>query len=105
VVLLIIIATHATLGCDEEYKTCYPGDYLGCTCPNGQPGFAACANEAYGQCVCDGTTPGLDAGGTRDAAVANEGGGRNRDAGDAGDAAGEDASAAASDAGDAGDAQ
>lgn len=42
---------------------CYAGEYAGCTCDNGAVGYAACdpVRNAWGACVCDGTTPGIDA--------------------------------------------
>ena len=50
------------LACGEERPTCYEGDFLGCTCPNGQLGYKSCSSEErYSVCTCDGTTPGLDA--------------------------------------------
>lgn len=52
----------AAAACDEDFADCYPGDYRGCTCPNGAAGYAACTSGAYGSCVCDGQTPGIDAG-------------------------------------------
>jgi hypothetical protein len=62
VVTAPLLLLLATLACDEDFARCYPGDFLGCTCANGQQGYAACTAGAYGACTCDGSTPGLDAG-------------------------------------------
>lgn len=51
--------------CGEDYKDCYGSDYLGCSCPDGGWGYAKCSplgDFVTAICVCDGTTPGLDAG-------------------------------------------
>lgn len=57
--------------------TCYAGDFRPCSCNGGGRGFQACRastetdfeGDEYGVCVCDGTTPGVDASATsRDAA-------------------------------------
>lgn len=58
---LLVIAAIAA--CDEDYKTCYEGDYVACSCGGKTFGYARCNDRAtYDSCVCDGTTPGLDAG-------------------------------------------
>jgi hypothetical protein len=52
-------------GCDEEYKACYPGDFIACTCVSGALGYARCAplgDYLTSVCVCDGKTPGVDGG-------------------------------------------
>ena len=71
-VLVVVAALLAVAGgCEEQSKTCYPGDYLGCTCAGGANGYALCSPSgdfASSTCVCNGTTPGID-GGTRDAAA------------------------------------
>jgi len=60
--LLSVVVVLVALACDEEFAPCYPGDFVGCACASGARGYAACTNETYGACVCDGVTPGLDAG-------------------------------------------
>jgi hypothetical protein len=65
VVALAAIVVLASASCDEEYKECYPGDFLGCSCANGAVGYAACSPSGSftsTACVCDGTTPGIDGG-------------------------------------------
>ena len=48
--------------CGEAFPVCYEGDRRACSCAEGASGFQTCAPEleAYGPCVCDGTTPGVD---------------------------------------------
>lgn len=52
--------------CRTDYPVCHADDYAICTCADGSAsyGYQRClADESgYGACVCDGTTPGLDAG-------------------------------------------
>lgn len=93
-------------GCEDEAKTCYPGDYVGCYCPTGAWGYAQCLSfERYGPCECI-ATPGLDAAGPLEGG-AEAGSGGGRDAGradadaDAADAADAGATDGAADAGDA----
>ncbi|MBK8252819.1 MAG: hypothetical protein IPK82_09140 [Polyangiaceae bacterium] len=51
------------IGCSPK-QACYEGDYMACTCDNGQPGFAACDvdADAYGECAYCGSVPGLTIG-------------------------------------------
>ena len=86
-----LVVARAAAGCDEASPECHAGDYLGCTCADGGAGYAACSsrgNYDTSACVCDGTTPGLDAG-TPDGAGSTtgdamlDGGSCTRDAGDA----------------------
>lgn len=58
------------LACGEDRPPCYRGDFVGCTCASGARGYQACreAEDGYGACVCDGTTPGVDGGGADAAA-------------------------------------
>ncbi|MFO0742557.1 MAG: hypothetical protein U0270_42180 [Labilithrix sp.] len=57
----VIVAIAA---CGEDFEDCYGEDLIACTCAGGVPGYATCANGSYrgSPCVCDGTTPGIDAG-------------------------------------------
>jgi hypothetical protein len=62
-VALLIVAA-----CADDQPACFAGDFRGCTCPgtganaSPAPGYQACLGaDGYGACVCDGTTPGLDA--------------------------------------------
>ena len=50
--------------CTDDAPPCYVGDHLICTCGGPLYGYQAClADESgWGPCVCDGSTPGLDAG-------------------------------------------
>lgn len=66
--LTIVVAV--VVACGEDRPPCYRGDFVGCNCANGAYGYSACTDteDGYGACVCDGTTPGLDAGPPRDAA-------------------------------------
>lgn len=55
----------ATTACSPDRPTCYDGDYEACPCGDaGNTGLAMClpSHDGYGACVCDGSTPGLDAG-------------------------------------------
>jgi hypothetical protein len=92
-VLASLALVAAALACVKSSKPCYLGDYNGCLCADGGYGYQACApsEDGFGTCICDGTTPGLDAG--VDAAPPREAGsgGGHRDAGDAGDASDDDA--------------
>jgi hypothetical protein len=51
------------LACTEDRPACYVGEYVACSCVNGALGYAGCDPQiaGYGPCVCDGSTPGLDA--------------------------------------------
>lgn len=61
VVAVIVVSIAAA--CGEDRPPCYRGDFIGCTCDGGRHGYQACrdAEDGYAACVCDGTTPGLDA--------------------------------------------
>lgn len=81
--LLAFVAV--VVACTTSYPTCYRGEYQGCFCAPGVPGYQACdvTENSFLACVCDGTTPGID-------------GGRDTGAADASDAATDpDASGAA----------
>lgn len=83
----VIVAIAA---CGEDFKDCYGDDLVSCLCSDGAFGYAKCGPSGdfkSSACVCDGTTPGVDAG--KDAALEASGGGPcHRDGGldDAGDA-------------------
>lgn len=90
----IIIAIAA---CGEDFKDCYGDDLVSCLCPSGAFGYAKCGPSGdfkSSVCVCDGTTPGVDAGkdsSPEDAALeaSSSGGPCHREGGvdpDAGDA-------------------
>lgn len=59
-----VVLAVVLLACTTDRPTCYAGEYVGCTCDGGAHGYAVCRPEidGYGICVCDGTTPGIDAG-------------------------------------------
>jgi len=59
-VVSVIVAVAA---CAEDFKDCYAEDLVACTCAGGAQGYAKCQNGSYKSsvCVCDGTTPGIDA--------------------------------------------
>jgi hypothetical protein len=93
--LVAILAGGVIFGiavsCGEDFEDCYGSDYLGCACPDGGWGYAKCSplgDFVTATCVCDGTTPGVDAGevdaGEPDAAEGTDAGGCTVDAGDAG---------------------
>ncbi len=48
--------------CREDGPSCYAGDWRACTCSGGALGYQGCIadREEFGECVCDGRTPGLD---------------------------------------------
>ena len=63
VAIAILIVVAAIAACDEDFKKCYEGDYVACSCGGSSFGYARCdAHEKFAACVCDGTTPGLDGG-------------------------------------------
>lgn len=45
----------------QNTPACFEGDYVECRCIDETWGYAACdaKAEAFGECVCDGTTPGV----------------------------------------------
>src|SRR6185437_2476396 len=58
-IALLVIAAAG----EEDFKRCYAGDYVSCRCGADSFGYAQCNTvDAFGPCVCDGTTPGIDAG-------------------------------------------
>jgi hypothetical protein len=60
--VLSVLALVVPLACREDRPMCYAGDFAACSCGAGKLGYQSCvaADEKYGPCVCDGTTPGLD---------------------------------------------
>lgn len=63
VVIPLVVVLAAVVACDEDFKDCYEGDRVACSCGGDTFGYARCnASAKYEACVCDGTTPGLDAG-------------------------------------------
>lgn len=87
--LVAILAGGVIFGlaasCAESFDDCYGNDYLGCACPDGGWGYAKCSplgDFVTAICVCDGKTPGLDAGETPAGEPAEAGG--CVDAGDGG---------------------
>ncbi len=64
VVLVVFAVVVLVVACTTDRPTCYAGEYVGCACDAGVGGYAVCRPEidGYGPCVCDGTTPGIDAG-------------------------------------------
>ncbi len=71
--MLMLVTLVLPAACREEGPVCYAGDFIACSCAGGGLGYQACvaADERYGPCVCDGTTPGLD--GSFEAATADAG--------------------------------
>lgn len=66
--LVTVVALVAFACTQDDEPACYPGDQLACDCPGETgkaSGFRACdaARRIFGACLCDGTTPGVDAGG------------------------------------------
>jgi hypothetical protein len=72
--LALLVALSAG-ACGEDQPTCFAGEYAACNCAGGARGYQVClaSQDAYAACVCDGTTPGLDAG-------TGTGGGLHKDA-------------------------
>jgi hypothetical protein len=70
----VIVAVAA---CGEDFKDCYGEDLVSCTCAGGALGYAKCGpagDYKSSACVCDGTTPGVDAGAcTRDGGATDSG--------------------------------
>ncbi len=66
-VVFLIVAS--VLACHEDHAECYQGDFRGCTCSGQDIGYQRCRADGSGfdACVCDGTIPGLDAGGGAEA--------------------------------------
>lgn len=55
----------AIAACGEDYKDCYDQDLITCNCANGAVGYAKCSPAGdfkSSPCICDGATPGIDAG-------------------------------------------
>jgi hypothetical protein len=52
------IAAALVAAC-AEVRVCYDGEFGACDCDDGARGYQPCGGETYGQCICDGTTPGL----------------------------------------------
>lgn len=67
--MALIVGLVVATACADERPTCYAGEYIGCSCSEQAQGYARCNDlgTAYGACVCDGMTPGLDAGHDGDA--------------------------------------
>ncbi len=60
--VLVLVPLVLPAACREERAACYEGDFAACSCAEGKPGYRSClaAEERFGPCVCDGTTPGID---------------------------------------------
>lgn len=55
------VASSIIAACRSSGPPCYEGDYQACSCAENRAGYQRClADETYGACLCDGTTPGLD---------------------------------------------
>jgi hypothetical protein len=63
VLIALGVAVGIVVGCREQSPVCYEGELQACTCAGSKNGYQQClqAEERYAACVCDGTTPGLDA--------------------------------------------
>ena len=63
-VAFVITAAIALGACHEDYPPCYRGDYSICTCGGTTYGYQACKADqsGYEACLCNGATPGIDAG-------------------------------------------
>jgi hypothetical protein len=72
--LLASLLALGALGCEDEDPLCFEGEFRGCSCGE-QSGYQGCAQGVYGQCVCDGTTPGLPTGAGGSAGGGAAGGG------------------------------
>jgi hypothetical protein len=70
--LVFVAWITATGGCDDP-PICHDGEFEACLCDT-ERGYRTCVDEAYGECVCNGDTPGLPGG-------LAEGGGGNGGAG------------------------
>jgi len=55
-----ILVARLLSACHDS-QACFEGDYVECECNDETWGYAACDDkaEALGECVCDGTTPGV----------------------------------------------
>jgi hypothetical protein len=79
IILAFLVALGgAVVACAKDQPSCFPDEYQGCYCADGGLGYQACAasQDGYAACVCDGTTPGLDAGPPPREAGTGDGGGR-----------------------------
>jgi hypothetical protein len=64
------IAVLTVAACGEEQPACFVGEYRSCACATGAAGYQRCvSSDGYGACVCDGTTPGVDASALPEASV------------------------------------
>jgi hypothetical protein len=88
-VLSAVLLVVAVTACRDDAPTCYAGEYAACNCAGGARGYQIClaSEDGYAACVCDGTTPGLDAGVAETSAVdaardgeGGSGGGLHKDA-------------------------
>jgi hypothetical protein len=57
-----LILLSMSYACNSEGRTCYPGDFVSCTCEDGRLGYATCNADGtqYEACAFCGTTPGAN---------------------------------------------
>ncbi len=55
-----VIAVAGGTGCDDP-PLCYDGEFEACFCA-AERGYRSCAAGTFGECVCNGDTPGLPGG-------------------------------------------
>ncbi len=62
--LVSFVVATTSAACHEDQPACFVGEFAGCSCRPGVTGYQVClpSEEGYGTCVCDGKTPGIDAG-------------------------------------------
>jgi hypothetical protein len=62
--ILGLVPLCAVAACGEDQPFCFAGDYRACSCSADTRGYQRCmpSQDGYDVCVCDGKTPGLDAG-------------------------------------------
>jgi len=64
VLVAAVLAALAIAACRDDQPTCFAAEYAACSCSATARGYQPClaSEDGYGPCVCNGRTPGLDAG-------------------------------------------
>jgi hypothetical protein len=59
-----LVVALAIAACGEDQPTCFAAEYAACSCSVAASGYQQClaSEDGYGPCVCNGRTPGVDAG-------------------------------------------
>jgi hypothetical protein len=65
--LLLVVAllcVAVAVACGKTFPLCKAGEFRACNCTDGSAGYQQCrdSEDDYKPCICNGGTPGLDAG-------------------------------------------